>query len=145
MQVGGNRNAAGCPIGPDGKRSWSFGLFNCFSRCDLCFWSSWCPCVVFSKNKQRLHSLQQRGTPLAGDGETFDGHCAIYGGINILTCYGWIMQLRSREEVRERYGIRGGPFEDLLSSCIFRACALTQERREIELEEGSFQQQRRSE
>ena len=36
MLVGGNRNAKNCPIGPDGKRDWSFGLFDCFSECGLC-------------------------------------------------------------------------------------------------------------
>ncbi len=36
MQVGGNRNAKNCPIGPDGMRDWSFGLFDCFSRGNLC-------------------------------------------------------------------------------------------------------------
>ena len=36
MQLGGNRNAKNCPIGPDGKRDWSFGLFDCFGRCSLC-------------------------------------------------------------------------------------------------------------
>ena len=36
MQVGGNKNAKNCPIGPDGRRDWSFGLFDCFGRCGLC-------------------------------------------------------------------------------------------------------------
>ena len=36
MQVGGNRNVKNCPIGPDGKRDWTFGLFDCFARCGLC-------------------------------------------------------------------------------------------------------------
>ena len=47
-------------------------------------------------------------------------------------------QLRTREEARERYGIRGSAFHDCLSSWCCRPCALTQERREIELEENSF-------
>ena len=36
MSVGGNRNAKNCPVGPDGRREWSFGLFDCFSRFGLC-------------------------------------------------------------------------------------------------------------
>jgi Cys-rich protein (TIGR01571 family) len=47
-------------------------------------------------------------------------------------------QLRTREEVRERYGIRGAAFGDCLTLWCCRPCALTQERREIELEESSF-------
>jgi Cys-rich protein (TIGR01571 family) len=47
-------------------------------------------------------------------------------------------QLRTREEVRERYNIRGSVFGDCLGSQWCNPCALTQERREIELEENSF-------
>ncbi|KAI0279926.1 PLAC8-domain-containing protein [Russula aff. rugulosa BPL654] len=138
MQVlGGNRNTKNCPIGPDGKRDWSFGLFDCFDRCGLCCWSTWCPCVVFSKNKQRLKSLRTQGTPLVGGGETYDSNCCIYGGLDI-TGYSWVMQLRTREEIRDRYGIHGAVSGDCFSSWCCRPCALTQERREIELEESSF-------
>ena len=40
--------------------------------------SMWCPCIVYSKNKQRLRSLKTQGTPLPGGGDTFDGDCCIY-------------------------------------------------------------------
>ena len=36
MAAGGNKNALNCPIGPDGQRDWSYGLFDCFSACGLC-------------------------------------------------------------------------------------------------------------
>jgi hypothetical protein len=36
MSAGGNRNAKNCPAGPDGKREWSFRLYDCFDRFDLC-------------------------------------------------------------------------------------------------------------
>jgi Cys-rich protein (TIGR01571 family) len=49
-----------------------------------------------------------------------------------------VTQLRTREETRERYGIRGNVFGDCFSLWCCRPCALTQERREIELEENSF-------
>jgi hypothetical protein len=39
MSAGGNKNALNRPIGPDGKRDWSYGLFDCFSECGLCTWS----------------------------------------------------------------------------------------------------------
>jgi Cys-rich protein (TIGR01571 family) len=47
-------------------------------------------------------------------------------------------QIQTREAIRERYGIRGGPFGDCMSSLCCRPCALAQERREISLEENSF-------
>jgi hypothetical protein len=36
MQVGNDRNARNCPIGPDGKRDWSYGLLDCSDRSGLC-------------------------------------------------------------------------------------------------------------
>jgi Cys-rich protein (TIGR01571 family) len=48
-------------------------------------------------------------------------------------------QIRTREEIRERYGISGSPISDCLVSWCCHSCSLTQERREIELEERNFQ------
>ena len=48
-------------------------------------------------------------------------------------------QIRQREEMRERYGIRGSGVGDCCVAAWCRPCALTQEHREIELEERSFQ------
>ncbi|KAH9038646.1 hypothetical protein EDB83DRAFT_1726778 [Lactarius deliciosus] len=70
MAAGGNRNALNREVGVDGQRDWSFDLFDCTSACDLWCWAAWCPCVVYSKNKQRLQHLQTRGTPLPSGGET---------------------------------------------------------------------------
>ena len=47
-------------------------------------------------------------------------------------------QIRTREEIRERYGIRASPLGDCLVSWCCNPCSLTQERREIELEERNF-------
>ena len=41
MVANGNTNANNRPIGPDGKREWSFGLFDCFARCNLCVYQNW--------------------------------------------------------------------------------------------------------
>jgi Cys-rich protein (TIGR01571 family) len=101
-------------------------------------WAVWCPCVVYGKNRQRLRSLQNQGTPLPGGGERYDGHCCVYGAINVATGHARALQIHIREQVRERYGIHGGPIEDCVTSWFCLVCALTQERREIELEENSF-------
>ena len=47
-------------------------------------------------------------------------------------------QMGSRAETRNRYGIRGESTDDCLASLFCRSCALTQEGRELELEEKSF-------
>ncbi|KAH9993555.1 hypothetical protein BJV77DRAFT_350077 [Russula vinacea] len=77
-----------------------------------------------SRNKQRLRHLQIHGTPLPGGGE-----------FGILGLKG---AMKTRAEARERYGIRGSAFGDCLSMCFCDPCAITQLRREIELEEGSI-------
>ncbi|KAH9993551.1 PLAC8-domain-containing protein [Russula vinacea] len=138
MQVlGGNKNANNCPIGDDEKRDWSFGLLDCSSRCDLYCQAVWCPCVVYSKNRQRMRHLQQHGAPLPGGGETFDKQCCIYAAL-IIPCYAWLMLKHSRDIARERYGIRADAYGNCLTAYFCRPCSLTQERREIELEENSF-------
>ncbi|KAH9968279.1 PLAC8 family-domain-containing protein [Russula dissimulans] len=137
MAVGGNKNSQNCQIGVDGKRKWSYGLLDCFSACGLCCWATWCPCVVYSTNKQRLRQLRYQGTSLQGGGDTCDDHCLIHGGLSVLGC-SWVLQLHERAEARDRYGIRGSAVGDCFTSLLCCPCALTQERREIELEEDSL-------
>jgi Cys-rich protein (TIGR01571 family) len=47
-------------------------------------------------------------------------------------------QVQPRAEMRERYGIRGHVVKDWSAALCCNSCALTQERREVELEEASF-------
>ncbi|KAI9438048.1 hypothetical protein H4582DRAFT_2129116 [Lactarius indigo] len=92
MAAGGNRNALNREVAVDGQRDWSFGLFDCTSECGLCCWATWCPCVVHSKNKQRIQHLQIRGTPLPGGGERFNDTCCIYGFL-VPTGYAWVLNV----------------------------------------------------
>ncbi|KAH9007362.1 PLAC8 family-domain-containing protein [Lactarius deliciosus] len=159
MAAGGNRNALNREVGVDGQRDWSFDLFDCTSACDICMlisssvkrsykladpvsltgcWAAWCPCVVYSKNKQRLQHLQTRGTHLPSGGETYDGNCCIYGSL-LIPGYAWILQIGTRADIRGRYNIRGDTVGDCLTSWCCHSCSLTQERREIKLEENSFE------
>ena len=48
-------------------------------------------------------------------------------------------QVHTRREIRKRYGIRGSLMKDCLVSCLCHGRALTQEGRELELEERGFQ------
>ena len=68
----------------------SYILANLISLSGCC--AVWCPCVVFSKNRQRLHHLQNRGTPLVGEGESVDGDCAVYACLTIPNC-AWVLQV----------------------------------------------------
>ncbi|KAN0139505.1 PLAC8 family domain containing protein [Lactarius tabidus] len=138
MGAGGNKNALNRAVGPDGQRDWSHGLFDCTEDCGLCFHATCCSCVVYSKNKQRLEHLQSHGTPLPGGGERCTADCSIYG-LLILPCYAWVMLMKSRANVRSRYNIHGSDRDDCLTAYFCRPCALTQQSREIELEENSFE------
>ncbi|KAH9052690.1 PLAC8 family-domain-containing protein [Lactarius vividus] len=138
MAAGGNKNASNREVGADGRRDWSHDLFDCTSACGLCCWAAWCPCVVYTKNKQRLQHLQTRGTPLPGGGERYDSNCCIYGCL-VIPGYAWILQIGTRADIRGRYSIRGDTVGDCLTSWCCHSCSLTQERREIELEENSFE------
>jgi hypothetical protein len=48
--------------------------------------------VVYSKNKQRLRSLQIQGAPLNGGGEAYDDQCCVYGALDI-DGKGWVMEV----------------------------------------------------
>ena len=50
------------------------------------------------------------------------------------------VQFDNRRRIRERYSIRGDGENDASISLGCQLCALVQERREIELEENSFEQ-----
>ncbi|KAH9983169.1 PLAC8 family-domain-containing protein [Russula compacta] len=136
-KAGGSRNALNREIGADGLRDWSFGLFDCFSTSSLCFWATFCPCVVYGQTKQRLRHLRQRGVPLPGGGERFNDHCRVYCCVAV-PCFCWVLEMGSRSDIRNRYEIRGDSVRDCLVSLCCRPCGLTQERREIELEEKSL-------
>ena len=109
MATGGNRNVLNRETGADGHRDWSFGLFDCTHECGLCMSSSlrfdlvkfrspagcsafWCPCVVYSKNKQRLDHLQNSGTPLPDGGESRNADCLMYACLN-RRGFGWVLQV----------------------------------------------------
>ena len=174
----GNKNALDREVGADGLRDWSYGLLDCCAVPRLCTttnsigpsllflfffetpffsgcWATFCPCIVYGQNKQRLRHLHHRHRPLAGGGDNFNQHCRAYCCMAV-PCFYWVFQvcrngldskqvpvlrgaqMGSRADIRNRYDIRGDSVEDCLSSLCCRSCALAQERREIELEEKSF-------
>jgi hypothetical protein len=55
-------------------------------------WAVWCPCVVYSKNKQRLQNLQNQDAPLSTGGERYNADCCVYACLAI-PGYGWVLQV----------------------------------------------------
>ncbi|TFK71588.1 PLAC8-domain-containing protein [Pluteus cervinus] len=135
---GGNRNSKNLPYEQDG-RAWSEGLFGCCSEPGTCVKSWFCPCVQFAQNKQRVEYLEDQGAfdPDHGGG-FFSGDCFLHCLLQGCLGGGWILQIGERGTVRNRYRIKGGAFSDCCTIYWCNPCALTQESRELELEEASL-------
>lgn len=56
-----------------------------------CF-ATWCPCFVFTHNKQHLRSLQTSNAPLPPGTEQTDAECCIYAGLTYCSV-SWILQV----------------------------------------------------
>ncbi|KAI4522512.1 hypothetical protein K525DRAFT_283705 [Schizophyllum commune Loenen D] len=121
--AGGNRNIKDIPIGPDGQRAWSHGL------CSACF-GDWGTCNVH---------LSEQGIPDFEAGKGYNQEsCERHSFHTIVTGFGWVYQVALRTKLRERYGIRGGDTSDYCLSFWCNPCALTQESREMGLEEDDL-------
>jgi len=135
--TGGNRNAMSKPVNANGQRDWSFGVFDCFSACGTCVFAWCCPCLVFGKNVSRLDHLQIQGRPHPSGGDMVNGDCVTYGALLYCGCP-CLVHMGKRGATRGRYSIEGSGGSDFLCTWCCIPCSLTQESREIELEEQSL-------
>ncbi|EIN07649.1 PLAC8-domain-containing protein [Punctularia strigosozonata HHB-11173 SS5] len=133
---GGNRNVKNLPRdGLDGSRAWSHDLLDSVSQPKTFFSSLFCPCVVHTTNKQRLRNLEEKGYPLPDEWrECCTVECTGFGLFSLICCC-FTLQMDGRKDVRERYEITGSTSSDCATSAFCLPCALTQEARELELEE----------
>jgi len=135
---GGHRNAKGIVYGSDGDREWSYPLCSCKDDLGTCCLAAWCPCMVYSQNKVRLEHLTKYNSPEPGRNTgTCSSDCAIHACL-IAVSYAWVLQMGTRASIRARYRIRGGGWDDCLTALFCTPCELTQESRELELEEWSL-------
>ncbi|EDR06888.1 uncharacterized protein LACBIDRAFT_236218 [Laccaria bicolor S238N-H82] len=135
---GGNRNAKNIPVAADG-REWSHGLCDCFGDCGTCV-IAWCfPCITYANIKHRYEHLNTKGFPDPQHGGSFcNSDCMLHGCITAFCGMGWIFQMGQRGSIRQRYNIKGGSCGDCCTALCCTPCELTQEARELELEEQSF-------
>jgi len=130
---GGNYDA-------NGERDWNNGLLDCFGDCGTCCLAYFCPCIVYQQVKTRIDHLQANGRPDPQHGGSgFGGDCFIHGLLTGCCGLGWVLQMSTRATLRTRYKIRGGGCTDCLAAFCCMPCELTQESRELEVEEGKFQ------
>lgn len=133
---GGNRNARNLPYNSNGEREWSSGLFDCLED-PVTFIAGWfLPCIVYGKNKTRMEALEQ-GAPHAQGGELLGSDTITYGALHFCGV-GWVLGMANRSATRAHYKIEGDAVSDCLLSTFCFPCALTQQSREIELEEQSL-------
>jgi len=133
-----HKNAKGMSSGPDGDREWSHKFCNCCEDSATCWMAYFLPCMVYASNKRRLEHLTKYDTPEPTRfGGACGSNCCIYAGLAVLG-YGWTMQLGTRAILRSRYRIRGGGCSDCCAAAYCTSCQLTQDSRELELEERSI-------
>ncbi|KAF8638769.1 hypothetical protein AX17_001965 [Amanita inopinata Kibby_2008] len=137
-QSGGNRNVKNLPLDNEGKRDWSFGLFDCFDDAATCCMAMWCPCIIHAQNRRRLDHLNNQGIPDPDRNEICTSDGWTYFCVQALCDVGWVMQIGTRAAIRQRYNIRGGGGDDCFAALCCGPCELTQDSRELELEESTF-------
>ncbi|KAH6908821.1 PLAC8 family-domain-containing protein [Coprinopsis sp. MPI-PUGE-AT-0042] len=133
---GGNRNVNNVPVGPEG-REWSNGLFSCCDTPGTFCTSYCCPCITYGRVRSRYKHLNDHGTVDPEMGGTFGPDCLTY----CLTAFlgaACLFHMWNRGEIRQRYNVKGSCFKDFLTACCCAPCGLTQESRELELEEQSL-------
>ncbi|KAF8902524.1 PLAC8 family-domain-containing protein [Gymnopilus junonius] len=134
---GGNRNSKNLPVEGDG-REWSESLFGCFEDITTCLIATCFPCITYSNVKHRYEHLNNKGYPDPEHGGSFcNGDCMVHGCLTFCGC-GWAMQMGTRGNIRGRYNIKGGAVGDCCIALCCTPCELTQESRELALEEESF-------
>ncbi|KAJ6479174.1 PLAC8-domain-containing protein [Mycena vulgaris] len=139
MQVstGTSRNFKGMAI-VDGEREWSNDIFDCLAEPLTCFVAWFVPCIVYGRNRARFQALDSYGGVSTDPTDGFlGGDSLMYCAAQCFGCGGCVGMI-GRGQTRARYGIHGSGFNDCLLSCCCAPCELTQESREIELEEQSL-------
>ncbi|KIJ63866.1 hypothetical protein HYDPIDRAFT_91654, partial [Hydnomerulius pinastri MD-312] len=120
---------------------WKHNLFSCFGDAGpVSLVACFCPCILFGKNRQHLDYLQDRGAadPEKG-GSGLNEDCLWHRGFTMCGNWGWVLQLPTRELIRDRRRISGNVVGDWLIAYFCIPCELTQESRELELDEQETQ------
>ncbi|KIM42594.1 hypothetical protein M413DRAFT_444301 [Hebeloma cylindrosporum] len=134
----GNRNVRGLPYDEEGKREWSHDLFDCLGDIDTCLLAWCCPCLAHGRNRRRLNHLNMHGVPDPDRRRVTAGDSIVYAALEAACNMGWLLQIATRRDIRQRYGIRGTESSDFCTPFCCQACDLVQGSRELQLEEEVF-------
>ncbi|PPQ81569.1 hypothetical protein CVT25_013412 [Psilocybe cyanescens] len=140
---GGNRNAKHMPVSADGTRDWSTDLcLFCDHNLGTCCKALWCPCIIYGRNKARIEYLYAEEKVHPTKGGTCSDDCVVHACLTTFCLFGWAIQIPNRASVRRRYNIEGDWLGDCAAAMFCSPCELSQESREIDLEERSFEEER---
>ncbi|KAF9037082.1 PLAC8 family-domain-containing protein [Panaeolus papilionaceus] len=135
----GHRNVLNLPYDADGKRDWGVSLFGCLSDISTTCLACWCPCLAHAKNRRRLDYLNRHGAPDPQRHRILGSEEGVaYLFLDCMCNMGFILQVATRRNIRERYNIAGSNFSDFMVPFCCQQCDIVQGSRELELEEEAF-------
>ena len=109
-------------------KRWGFDLFSCFEDFGTCLCATILPCMVYGQNKQRLNQ---------------DDDCCLYSGMYCIVdmstashC-GCALAALDRQSIRKRQEIPGSLVEDAIASYFCLPCVLTQQKLELDCQDGT--------
>lgn len=106
---------------PKARGPWSTDLCDCFSDCNNCCITFWCPCVTFGQ----IAEIIDKGSSSCGtSGALYALICCVTSCCCCLSCF-------YRTKMRQQYSLRETPCADCLVHCCCEPCALCQEYREL--------------
>jgi len=133
------KNVLEKPKYPNGEREWSYGMYGCCcENYGTCCFACLCPCIVYAKLKSRVSYLERNNYPHPEGGSGCNSDCFIHCCLSSLCAVGWVLQIGQRSTVRDRYRISGNGCADCMSVWCCSPCTLTQESREVDLEERAL-------
>lgn len=117
------------------SRVWSSGLSGfCDGGWSKCCLGMSCPCILYSRNKERSDHMRDEGMPLEEPPGTCTSDCMAYAVLSLL-CFAWPLQISNRAQIRDQFDIQGSCLSDCVAVTCCSPCALAQESRELSLEE----------
>ncbi|GAV66652.1 PLAC8 domain-containing protein [Cephalotus follicularis] len=100
---------------------WSSGLCDCFSDCQNCCITWWCPCITFGQ----IAEIVDKGSSACGvNGALYTVIACVTGCACCYSCF-------YRSKMRQQYKLKESPCGDCLVHCFCESCALCQEYREL--------------
>lgn len=96
---------------------WKAPLCGCFDNIGLCLFTYFLPCVIAGQNAEAVGQ----------------GPCLNYAIFSLLGCIGIYCMAKTREAVREKYGIEGSFGNDIIMSWCCGFCSVIQVARELDI------------